>query len=117
MNGGHELQCKSCKNDYAKKYRSENKAKVKAQRERFKKNYLEETGGYAVYYLPEEHYIGFTNNIRNRMSKHSQSGKITLGYEVIGVYECPIQAHLTETLFHVRGYNGFQHNYLKNGNR
>ena len=112
MKQGHELQCKACKNAYARKYRLDNKSKIIEERARFKEKYLKETGGYAVYYLPEEHYIGFTNNVRGRMYKHSQKRRITVGYEIIGVYECPIQAHLTETLFHLMGYNGFQHNYL-----
>ena len=108
---GLNTVCKECKNLYAKQYRAKNPEKVKLNNKKFKKKYLAETNGYAVYYLPEEHYVGFTNNVRTRMNDHSKRGKITYGYEIIGIYKCPIDAHLTETLLHKMGYNGFQHKY------
>jgi hypothetical protein len=92
-------------------YRKKNPHKVKASNDYFKRKYLMETNGYAVYYLPEEHYVGFTNNIRARMNDHNKRGKCTEGYEILCICESPIDAHLYETMFHQRGYNGFQHKY------
>lgn len=61
-----------------------------------------------VYYLPEEHYIGITTSPYLRMKEHRRSGKITDGYEVLCWYERRVDAHLLETMFHVRGYRGFR---------
>lgn len=61
---------------------------------------------YFVYYLPEEHYIGFTYNIKERMYKHKQDGRITEGFEVIGQYKHPAAALMIEAAFHLHGYNG-----------
>jgi len=108
---GLDSRCKSCKKEYSRQYRIKNPEKVKKSRDRFKKIYKEETGGYAVYYLPEEHYAGFSNNLRQRMLDHKKNGRIVEGYEVVGIYKCPIEAHLTETFLHKMGYEGFQHKY------
>ena len=64
---------------------------------------------FLLYYLPEEHYIGITNHINTRMSDHRKVGKITEGYEIIGQFERAVDAHLVETMFHMRGYNGFRY--------
>jgi hypothetical protein len=108
---GRDATCKKCKAAYAREYRKKNPDKIKAGNLKFKKKYLEETNGYAVYYLPEEHYVGFTNNLRSRMNDHKKRGKSVYGYEVICVCKSPIDAHLYETMLHQRGYNGFQHSY------
>ncbi len=108
---GKDTICKVCKREYAKEYRKNNPEKIRLDNLKFKKKYLEETNGYAVYYLPEEHYVGFTNNIRSRINDHNKRGKCTEGYEILCICESPIDAHLYETMFHQRGYNGFQHKY------
>lgn len=108
---GKDTICKDCKAQYAREYRKKNPEKIKADNVKFKKKYLNETNGYAVYYLPEEHYVGFTNSIRSRMNDHKKRGKCIDGYEILCICESPIDAHLYETMFHQRGYNGFQHNY------
>jgi hypothetical protein len=108
---GRNSICKICKVEYAKQYRLKNPEKIKKDNLKFKKKYLEETNGYAVYYLPEEHYVGFTNNIRQRMNDHNKRGRSSYGYEILCICESPIDAHLYETMFHQRGYNGFQHKY------
>jgi hypothetical protein len=64
--------------------------------------------GYAVYYIPEEHYIGMSKNVYNRMLKHKHLGKIIDGWEVLMCFENPIRAHLMETQFHLMGYNGYR---------
>lgn len=108
---GKDSICKTCKAEYARNYRKKNPHVVKENNIKFRKLYLEETNGYAVYYLPEEHYVGFTNNIRSRINDHSKKGKCVIDYEILCVCESPIDAHLYETMFHQRGYNGFQYNY------
>ena len=41
-------------------------------------------GQYYIYYLPEEHYVGMTNEIARRISHHKRDGKIVDGHEVLG---------------------------------
>ena len=102
--------CKDCIKSNRKEYHNENKVKISLR----SKKYIQENElikGYALYYLPEEHYVGFTNNIKARLRGHKSVGRITEGYEVIGIYRCPIYTHLLETRLHLIGYNGFQHKY------
>jgi hypothetical protein len=108
---GKDTICVDCKKEYSKLYRAKNPDKVKENNNKYRGMYIKDTGGYAVYYLPEEHYVGFTNSIKNRIREHSKKNKIVDGYEVIAVFESPIDAHLFETMLHQRGYNGFQHKY------
>lgn len=97
---GHRGMCKTCRSENVdKKYVS---AKNKEHRLKHK------TKECIVYYLPEEHYVGITNNLRFRMKAHRQKGKITEGYEVIAKFERSVDAHLLETMFHMRNYNGFK---------
>jgi hypothetical protein len=102
--------CKSCISYTRKVYNNENKVKISINNKKYRQE-NELIQGYALYYLPEEHYIGFTNNLKSRLRSHRGRGRITEGYEVIGVYKCPIYTHLLETRLHLIGYNGFQHKY------
>ena len=61
----------------------------------------------AVYYLPEEHYIGITHCFSNRMKKHRKNGMCVEDIEVICYFESRIDAVWMEVQFHQRGYNGF----------
>lgn len=63
-------------------------------------------GYYSVYYIPEEHYIGVSNQVKKRMWNHSSKGLITEGWEIIARFERLVDAHWFEVLFHQRGYNG-----------
>lgn len=102
--------CKDCISLKRKEYRENNRVKLS----KYHKNYRKENeviNGYALYYLPEEHYVGFTNNVKSRLRSHKQKGRIIDGFEIIGVYSCPIYTHLLETRLHLIGYNGFQHKY------
>jgi hypothetical protein len=103
--------CSSCKAKYAKDYRLKNPHIVVATNRKYRKIYKELTNGYAVYYLPEEHYVGFTNCVKQRVIDHRKSGKIVDGIEVIATFERAVDAHWFETLLHQREYNGFQHKY------
>ena len=62
-------------------------------------------GYYYVYYLPEEHYIGISGNLRNRFYHHD---KCTFQWEIVARFEREVDAAWFETLFHQRGYNGYQ---------
>ena len=62
---------------------------------------------YSVYYLPEHHYVGMTNSMKHRMQEHKCKGKFIDNYEVVGSYSTAVEAHLTETMLHAMGYNGF----------
>ena len=87
----YRSDCKVCTRKRNQKYREDNfDRKVK------------------VYYLPEEHYIGITElNINERMSKHRYKGKITDGYEIIGIFDRHVDAAWLEIMFHQREYNGY----------
>ena len=88
---GHRTECKVCKSKYFKTKRTPD-------------------GHYTLYYIPEHHYVGMTNSIRDRMNEHrSVKGgrKITVGYEVIGTFEKAVDCHLMETKLHAMGYHGF----------
>ena len=61
-----------------------------------------------VYYLPEEHYVGITTNVTKRCGQHRANGFKTDGVEIMGKFERRVDAHLLETMFHVRGYHGFR---------
>ncbi len=76
-------------------------------KERLKIKYDELTKYHHVYYLPEEHYIGMTNNIKRRMRMHTVKGKFTEGFEIIASFERSVDAHYLETMFQMRGYNGY----------
>jgi hypothetical protein len=102
-------KCKTCVKEYNKKYRSDpsNKSKaVKYKKNRYNKE-RHPLGYTAVYYLPEEHYVGITLNVKARMNKHKNEGRISDGYEILGWFERSVDAHLFETLLHVRGYRGY----------
>ena len=91
-NGYFKSNCKECRNKQSKLYRAEKK----------------KDGIIYLYYIPEEHYVGITNDLETRMSRHKFNGKITDGYEVIGTFKNLMQAHLYETFLHCIGYNGFR---------
>jgi hypothetical protein len=111
---GYKPACKVCRNKDYKESDSYKEMLVKLK-EKYSEA-VEKTGGYAVYYLPEHHYVGMTNNIDNRMMLHrSHNKRITDGYEIIGVYSTAIEAHLVETTLHLMGYYGFSNNYVKYG--
>ncbi len=67
-----------------------------------------ESGLTTLYYLPEEHYVGLTTDMSQRMPRHRRDGKITEGYEVIAKFERALDAAVLEARFHQRRYNGSQ---------
>ncbi len=98
---------------YCRDWVKKNPEANRAAKQRY--NNASRTDHTALYYLPEEHYVGLSNNLRRRLAKHKRMGKITDGYEVIGYFERHVDAHYLETLFHMRGYNGYQYKHSHNG--
>jgi len=96
---GHRTECKSCKSTY------------------FKKRKRIRDGHYTLYYIPEHHYVGMTNCLKDRMQEHRSKGKkITDGFEVIATFDRAVDCHLMETKLHAMGYEGFNYkNHKKNG--
>jgi len=90
-NGYYKSNCKECRSKSAKEYKDSKK-----------------DGTYYLYYIPEEHYVGITNYLSARMSKHKHYNKLTEGFEIICAFKSQKQAHLYETLLHCMGYNGFR---------
>ena len=87
---GFRNNCKSCWND---------KANIANRIKR-------RDGKYHVYYLPEEHYVGITDCVNDRMYSHDASGKIIENYEIIYSTVDPTFAVLLEALLHNLGYRG-----------
>jgi hypothetical protein len=78
------------------------------EKNRQRKKYLDKLDGYFyVYYLPEEHYVGMTNNVHRRIKYHDYSGKIVDNYEILARFKRQVDAHLFETILHTLDYNGF----------
>ena len=95
---GYRTECRSCK------------SVIDSKRKRRVRD-----GFYSVYYLPEHHYIGMTNCVKNRMQEHRRkNGKFTIDYEIVGTYNTAVEAHLTETALHCMGYKGFNYKGSKN---
>ena len=118
-NKGDVLKCKNpeCSETFATHKRTgrwkeccSRKCKNRTRRIRQKEERarLRESGVTFVYYIPEEHYVGMTQNVEKRMKNHQKRGKYIDNYEVLGCFERRVDAHLFETMFHVRGYHGFQ---------
>jgi hypothetical protein len=106
---GKASQCRECMRSFLKEYRK-SPAHVKRAAEYKKNRYNKERhplGYTAVYYLPEEHYVGMTLNVRHRMSSHKSAGRLIQGYEVLAWFERSVDAHLFETQLHVLGYLGY----------
>ena len=73
-------------------------------------NKKKDQGGWIVYYLPEEHYVGITSNLYRRMSNHKSDGKSTIDLEIISKHKTPEMAALMECYLHTMGYRGSKWN-------
>ena len=86
-------------------WRANNPDKVAAMSAR--KRAKKKTTFYSLYYLPEMHYIGVTNQLQVRMWNHNCLGRITEGYEVICTFETKREALDAERFIQdTYGYNG-----------
>ena len=99
--------CKECMGEQSKNRKIWRGKEYLDHQRRYRASFKD--GYYSVYYLPEEHYVGMTNNVKSRMDYHKSNGKITEGLEIIAKFERAVDAHLFETMLHQRDYNGFHY--------
>jgi hypothetical protein len=101
------LEQKEKWNAYIREWRKK-KYDPNKESKRQRKKYLNQCDGYFyVYYLPEEHYVGMTNQVNRRIRYHNSNGKITDNYEILARFKRQVDAHLFETRLHAMDYNGF----------
>ena len=67
-------------------------------------------GMYTLYYLPEEHYIGITTSMHNRMHVHKSQGNHSADVEIVAKFDNKREALNTERYMHNIGYNGINKN-------
>jgi len=108
---GKTEKCAECSRRNKRDYYNKNKENVLKRNNVYRQNNMIDDF-YSVYYLPEEHYIGITNQPKLRFQQHRRAGKIINGYEIIGIYDNIFDAMITEIEFHRRGYFGFTHSRL-----
>lgn len=61
---------------------------------------------YYLYYIPEEHYVGVTNDPKRRMQNHRAQGKVAKEWEIILKSKNPKLVAYYEALLHLIGYEG-----------
>lgn len=67
---------------------------------------------YYVYYLPEENYVGMTNDFESRVKSHKNNNKRNVdGARILRVFDNPFDAHIYETQWHSMGARGFNTSY------
>ncbi len=81
----------------------------KGTRAEYMKEYMKnkKDSCYTVYYLPEEHYVGYTNRYQYRLTEHKYKGRNVEGAKVLSVWDNPYDAHIHETQLHKIGCFGF----------
>ena len=96
-----------------KVYKEANKEKIDAYHKDYSKKWIDskKDGLYTVYLLPEENYVGQTNNLYQRLVKHRcRDERNTSGMQVIGKYNTREQAMNVEADYHSKGYLGANRN-------
>ena len=89
---------------YMKAYREKNRDRIRASNKAYRDS--KKDGLFAVYYLPEEHYVGMTECIDSMMRVHKNRGKHTLDVELVAKFETKREALACESYMHSIGYNG-----------
>jgi len=104
---GLNVRCKTCQSAYFKKYYSIPKNKQKYN-QYTKKRYASAIDGYHyVYYIPEHHYVGVTQNMEWRMRYHKTvMNRIVNDVETIYRCTCRKEAERVEAKLHSMGYDG-----------
>lgn len=83
-------RCKMCQNLYLKQWRDNDKLDY-----------------YIVYYLPEEHYVGITNQPKQRIADHESHHKRNIsGWKVLYCCKDKYEARIIENRFHDMGFYG-----------
>lgn len=87
---GRAARCKVCSNLYLAKWRDSDRLDY-----------------WIVYYLPNEHYVGITNQPKQRMADHKCHGnRNTEDWIVLYCTEDKYNARIIENRFHDMGFNG-----------
>ena len=88
--------------------------KTKEQLKEYNKAYMNSMKDdfYSLYYLPEEHYIGVSNQPKIRMYNHKYRKRHVLNYEIVCVFKTREEAVAVESYMHSIGYNGKRLNKL-----
>ena len=60
-----------------------------------------------VYYLPAEHYVGMTKELKHRLVSHERDGRNTKDWSVVSIHNNIRDAAVDEAKYHSMGYNGF----------
>ena len=84
--------------------KEEIKAKNKQRKAHYKRT--KTNSFYTLYYLPEEHYVGMSQQPKIRLQNHKSAGKHVLDYEVIGTFKNKRECLTAEHYMHSIGYNG-----------
>lgn len=84
--------------DYAKQWRTKNKEHLKKYRKELDEK--QKLDHYIVYYLPNEHYCGVTNQPHKRMHNHKREGKNIENWRVLYTSTDRKTAHYYEAMFH-----------------
>ena len=87
---GHSSRCKQCE----KLYNHE--------------RYMRDKHQPCVYYYPEMHYVGVTQNISRRHNEHKSHDSFVGDFEILCYFHREVDAVWLETMFHQRGYNGYR---------
>ncbi len=88
---------------YRKKYYDKNKELLNDNMKQYNKS--KKDGYHYVYYLPEEHYVGVTDNVKYRMYSHkSNFSRHTNDVEIVHKTPCRKEAELVESKLHSIGY-------------
>ena len=96
--------CKPCRNEAKRERYKINPETMLENQRRWRRS--QKDGLHYVYYLPEEHYVGITNYVANRISQHRRGGKLTDNHEVLASFEREVDAKWFEIQLHQRGYLG-----------
>ena len=99
----------------SRKYRLANKEVINAKNKLTAKKYkdAQKDGLYTVYYLKEDHYVGMTTILQQRLCKHKTvHNRHIKDVEIIGKYQTKAGALKVEAALHSMGYLG-RHSKLK----
>ena len=98
------LANKQKQSEKSKAWARANKDKVAAIQKAFYES--NKDGLYTVYYLPEEHYVGQSNNVRSRMRHHKFYDRYIKDVQLLAKFETRKEAKAFEAKLHNMGYHG-----------
>jgi predicted GIY-YIG superfamily endonuclease len=108
------MQTKEERQEYQRKWYQSNKERIAPKHKVYGKIYRDSVkdGLYTVYYLKEEHYVGMTTTIKQRLRKHkSVNNRHIEDVEIIGKYKTKAEALKVEAALHSMGYLGRHKKY------